>query len=348
VLPADIVLAPAWYFHNAGITFDEDFFFNPDKRVEAERTMEQVLHEKWGRFGLGRDRDRDIPQVGAVHLAAGFLISEMLGCKVEYKVDAPPQVLPANRDSLELNPEDAFRSSAFKKFEDLTEKLSEKYGYLKGDVNWGGILNLALDLRGEAIFMDIFDRPDEVKAFFGGIETVIERFVDFIERRTGSSSISVNRNVRHICPAVYLHSECSHTMISHEDYEKFLLDADVRWSRRHRPFGVHYCGPDAHKKAGTFAKIPHLDFLDVGWGGDVKELREHLPKTFLNIRLSPVEIIDRSTDEIHLTIRRLVNDSDNPYLTGVCCINMDEKVRDEKITAIFETVEELRKEYESA
>jgi len=35
-------------------------------------------------------------------------------------------------------------------------------------------------------------------------------------------------------------------------------------------------------------------------------------------------------------------DSGDAYLSGVCCINMDDSVKDEKITAIFETVKELR------
>ncbi len=87
VLAADIVLAPAWWFHNEGITFDEDFFYHPAKRVETERKMEEVLYERWGKYGLGQDKDKDLPIVGAVHLAAGFLLSEMLGCKVEYKED---------------------------------------------------------------------------------------------------------------------------------------------------------------------------------------------------------------------------------------------------------------------
>ena len=79
--------------------------------------------------------------------------------------------------------------------------------------------------------------------------------------------------------------------------------------------------------------------IDRGW----KKLRKHLPDTFLNLRLSPVEIVDQSADEIRQTIRTLVGESGNPWLTGVCCINMDEKVADEKITAILQTVEDLRK-----
>ena len=66
----------------------------------------------------------------------------------------------------------------------------------------------------------------------------------------------------------------------------------------------------------------------------------------MNIRLSPVEIVDKSVSEIENTIIKLVKDSDNPYLTGVCCINMDDKVTDEKVETIFKTVLRLRKEYQ--
>ena len=42
ILPADVVLAPAWWFHNEGITFEEDFFYDPVRRVEVEQKMEKA------------------------------------------------------------------------------------------------------------------------------------------------------------------------------------------------------------------------------------------------------------------------------------------------------------------
>jgi hypothetical protein len=151
--------------------------------------------------------------------------------------------------------------------------------------------------------------------------------------------------VRHIPEPVYLHSECSHVMISVALYERFLLDFDVAWSRAHRPYGIHYCGADPHRYAAAFAKVPYLDFLDVGWGGEVARLRQCLPNTFFNIRLSPVEIVGQSTDQIRQIVRDLVHQSDNPWLTGVCCINMDHRVTDQQVGAIFEEVAQLRNEY---
>ena len=254
-LPVDIVLAPSWWYKHTGMTFDPDFFYHPLKRVESEQKMEQVLYDRWGQYGLGQNRLEERPEVGAVHLAAGFMISEMLGCKVEYQQDNPPQVISAQDPSLTIDEEAAFKTDVYQKFIKLCADLKKKYGWLSGDVNWGGILNIALDLRGQELFIDMMERPDEVKKFFRSIGRVIIRFVKDIEDNTGTSSISVNRNVVNIRKPVFLHSECSHTMISVEHYQQFLFEFDAEWSRAQRPFGIHYCGADPHRFAEIFEKL---------------------------------------------------------------------------------------------
>ncbi len=347
-LPVEIVFHPSWWNRHAGITFDEDFFYHPARRVEAERRMEQVLYERFGDLGLGEDRDRDLPVIGAIHNAAGFLVSEMLGCRVDYLEDAPPQVICANRPDLALDAEAAFRSPAARRLRTLIDALKTKFGFVVGDVNWAGLLNLALDLRGQAVFLDMEDRPDEARGYFRRIAAVLERFTGEIARETGTTSISVNRTVRHFPESIYLHSECALTMISAAHYDAFIRPIDEVWSRRHRPFGVHYCGADPHRYAETLAGLPRLDFLDVGWGGDVAALRARLPETFLNIRLSPVEIVDWTAGRIREIVTGLVRAAGGAERTGVCCINMDDRVTDDKIRAIFETVFDLRKRFRTA
>lgn len=343
-LPVDIIFHPSWWNKHTGIVFDEDFFYNPVRRVEDERRMEQELYERFGEYGLGADHDKDLPQIGAVHLAAGYLLSEMLGCGIEYTDNSAPQVICAHREGFDIDEEAAFQSPAFKKLQKLIEELKGKYGYVCGDVNWGGILNLAIDVKGESILMDMIMEPEKTKAYFAAIAHVVERFFTYIYSETKTTSISVNRLARLLNGSLFLHSECSHTMISTEDYHDFLLPFDAEWSTKYRPYGIHYCGKDPHRHAENFAKVTHLDFLDLGWGGDVQALREALPNTFLNIRLNPVELNEYSRDELSRIIRERVAQSKNPYLTGICCINMDDKVRDEQVRAIYEIAEECRKE----
>jgi hypothetical protein len=324
------------------MTFDRDFFFHPARRVEDERKMEQHLWNKWGNYGLGAAHNSDRPEVGAVQLASGFLLSEMMGCRVDYFESAPPLVICKEIESLDSAlAGGAFKSDVFKSFDRMRETLKTKFGYVTGDVNWSGILNLAIDLRGEELFIDMSEEEEETAAFFSSIAGMIEKFTDGMQESANSTSISVNRTVSRFDAPVLLHSECSLTMISLEMYREYLQAYDIAWSKKKTPFGVHYCGVDPHRFAAAFSEIPELDFLDLGWGGDAALLRKHLPKTFFNLRLSPIELARCSPAEVRETILSLVKHSGDLNLTGICCINMDDKVSDEDVNAIFEARQEL-------
>ena len=342
-LPVDVVFHPSWWHRHAGISFDESFFYDPRRRVEDEQRMEQLLYDRFGDLGLGEDHLRALPQVGAVHLASGYLLSEMLGCHVDYYEDAPPQVNCAHRETLDFEVRDAFLSPAFRRLARLIDQLKARHGYVVGDINWGGVLNLAIDVRGEEIFTDMQLQPERAMVFFRKIAQVIDKFVWYIQVNTGTSSISVNRTARLFDYPVAIHSECSHTMISEEDYRRFLLSIDQQWSLQHSPYGIHYCGRDPHRMASAFAEVPELTFLDVGWGGDVALLRQYLPETFFNIRLNPVDIQRYTLDELRQCItERVAASGSDLTLTGLCCVNMDQDVTDQRIRELFGIAAELR------
>jgi len=307
-----------------------------------ERRMEDYLYDRFGHLGLGEAHGRDLPVIGAVHLAAGFMLSEMLGCQVNYRAGDSPEVIPAGIENLEVNVEAAFASARFKRFVAMVEALRADYGCLLGDVNWGGVLNIAIDLRGQDLFMDFLDRPDEVETFFCQIAAVIERFVLLMRGWTGSSSVSVTRLVRHLSKPVALHSECSNTMISEDDYRRFLLPIDKAWGRTLAPFGIHHCGKDPGRLAGAYAEVPGLAYFDLGWGGDVSAIRLAMPDAFLGLRLNPVDVVKQAPEEIRADILRLASDAGGPHNAGVVCVNLDATATDEQVAAIFNTAAEIR------
>ena len=182
------------------------------------------------------------------------------------------------------------------------------------------------------------------KAYFAQIGRVVERFFSYIRSETGTTSISVNRIARLLDDPVYIHSECSHTMISEFDYEDQLLPIDIAWSEKYQPYGIHYCGKDPHRHAAQFAQIKNLSFLDLGWGGDVATLRQMLPDTFFSLRLNPVEIGGYSSEELREIISSRVKASGDLYKTGICCVNMDDTITDERVKEIYQIANDLIEE----
>ncbi len=75
---------------------DRDFFFIRPGASRMSRRWRGCSTRSGGGSAWGPRRARSGPEVGAVHLAAGYLISQMLGCEVRYHEDHPPQVVPRN------------------------------------------------------------------------------------------------------------------------------------------------------------------------------------------------------------------------------------------------------------
>lgn len=348
ILPIELIFHPSWWNANLGISFEREFFFDPSCRVESERKMDQYLYERFGDIGLGRKNADQRPVVGPVHLAAGFVISALLGCEVRFHKNSSPDVMQRNmsdKEVMNLNVPDFRMTYPTNELIRLMDILEGQYGFIEGDFNWSGIQNIALDLRGQQLFIDYFENPQIVKHLFDIISKTLVEFVKYVKGRTGTSSLSVNPFVKHFKPSVNLHSNCSVTMISAETYDKFLLEYERYLSQNLQPYGIHHCGNNMHKFAESYCKVGGVCFYDVGWGSNIKECREKLPNAFLNIRLSPVKILNCSTSEVEKDIANLVNDNGGLNNMGLCCINMDFGTPNENIRRIYQVAGYLKNQF---
>lgn len=346
-LPVTFVFHPDWWYQNCGLTFEKDFFYNPDVRVEADREMRKILFERFGDLGINDEHPEPRPCIGPTYLAAGYIISEIFGCEIKYCKGASPEVLPkmiSDEEADNLEPINLRENAAFKQVVKLVDKLKNRFGYVMGDINWQGVLNVALDIRGSAIFIDMMQNPDRSRRIFGSITKIIVDFVNYIRGETGTSSISVNQAVKYVDHRINLHSNCTVAMISPKMYERFLLEHDIKLSKALQPYGIHHDGPNLHLHADGYAKVPNVCFFDVGWGSDISFCRKKLPDTFFNLRYDPVKLRTATPEEVKKDVIRMLKEAGDPHKVGFCCINMGSDTPDKNIATVYYTVEEYRKE----
>ncbi len=346
-LPVTFVFHPDWWYQNYGLTFENDFFYGHDARVEADREMRRILFERFGDLGMGEKRPESRPCIGATYSAAGYIISEMFGCEIKYYKEASPKVLPkmiSDKEADNIEPIDLRGNAAFKRVAKSVGKLKHRYGYVVGDINWQGVLNVALDIRGQAIFIDMMRNPDRARRIFGSITKTIIDFVNYIRRETGTSSISVNRAVKYVDPKINLHSNCTVAMISPKMYKELLLEYDIELSKALQPYGIHHDGSNLHLHANGYAKVPNVCFFDVGWGSDISLCRKKLPDAFFNLRYDPVKLRIAQPEEVKRDVIRMLKEAGDPYKVGFCCINMGSDTPDENIATIYRAVERYKKE----
>lgn len=345
VLPVDVVFHPEWWHSHYGLDFREPFHFDPKVRVESERRMRQALHDRFGDLGLGEADAEPRPVVGPVHLAIGFVVQAMLGCQVRFSADAAPWVLCAELSDEQiwaLRVPDLEGAPMMRQTIALMDNLEASFGYLEGDIPWDGIQNVALDLRGQQLFLDYHDDPALVHHLFNVIAQTIYRVVDYVQRRTGTSSISLNRIIASIDRRLHLHCNCSVQMISRRTYERYLLPYECWLGERLQPYGIHHCGDNLEHVVEAYARVPGLAYVDVGWGSDVAACRRALPDAFFSLRLSPARLRTQTPDQVRADVARLLDQAGPLDKAALCCVAMDSGTPDENVRALFAEAESYR------
>lgn len=343
-LPVELVFNPNWWHQTTGISFEESFYFDPETRIHNDVAMRRILYERFGRMGMGDPDPQPRPIIGSQHVAGGFIIPALLGAEIRFELDAAPQPMPVQMDVAQI---EAFEKPDFRttwpmnEFIRQMDTLETEWGYLVGDMNADGLLNAAYHFYGQDLFLDFYQAPDRVRRFLDIIGELIVDVALYIRQRTGGCSTAVNRMVEHVDPRLFFHANCSVQMISPTSYRDMQLPTEKHMAERIRPYGIHHCGDNLHYMAPVYAELP-LTMVDVGWGSDVAAVRDALPDAFLNLRLSPVRMLQASPQEIAADTESLLEAAGPLESVGVCCINMDFGTPDENIFAMFKVVEQFR------
>lgn len=331
----DITFHPSWWHEYAGVDFTQEFFDEPEYRMDCDLKMRKALYEHFGDYGIGEKDPKKRPLLGTDFLAAGYLLSEIMGCKLRYQADNSPQVECLNLDEdtiADVTVPDLDQSEVWARTQKQIDYLQEKYGHVETYVNLMGIQNIAMDLMGQELMLSYYTSPDEVD---GLLEKITKLSIDVGRRfKALSKDISggVTAIVRQTRPEVYLTSNCSVEMISNDLYEKFLLKYDQQMADEFTHFGVHHCGKTMEHVVDGYSKLKGLEFAEVGAFSDLKTVRGKLPGIFLNARYSPVRLMDASESEIMEEVQALARDGqENGKLISISCVGIDKNVSDEQI-----------------
>jgi hypothetical protein len=345
LLPFELVFNPRWWHRTAGIAFTQDFYFDAGTRERNDVLMRRVLYERFGDIGLGEANPVARPVAGSLHVAGGFVTPALLGAEIQFEPDAAPQPLPCHL-SLEqlatLQVPDWRNLWPMNRLIGSWDEQEARDGYLVGDLNTDGVLNAAYHFYGQDLFADFYAAPQRVRHVLNVIAQLIVEVALYVRGRTGSSSIAVNRMVERVDRSLFLHANCSVQMISPRSYRTMQMPLEKQMVGAIRPFGVHHCGANMHQVASAYAELG-LAFADVGWGSDVAACRAALPDTFLNLRLSPVCMLQCRPDEVAADAERLLRAAGPLDQAGLCCINMDYGTPDDNIFAVYEVVERYRR-----
>ncbi len=338
--PAGITFHPKWWHTNYHTNFNRPFYHDPEFRIQQDMAMRRQLWERFGDLGIGEEHPQPEPIIGSKYTAMGWMVSAALGVKVRYLDDAPPWPVCAEWDDATCDTIQVPQIETAPFISDVLKQmdwLEREYGHVAGDINLQGVLNVAIETRGQMIFIDMIESPERAHRVFGVITDTIIACARAIREQSDSSSIGVTTMAMlydqqsGYDKGVTIIGNCTVDMISNEHYEEFILPYDTRIAGELRPFGVHHCGFNLdHVKKG-YSKIPGLDFIEIGYGSGLKSCREVFKEKWINARYGPVKMRNSKPEEIDFDVAEIC--ACRPDSMSVVAV--DDHVTDEQVRAYF-------------
>jgi len=259
----NVVFHPSWWNQNAGIDFSESFWEDPEVRIESDQKMRRLLYEKFGSVGLGEADPAPRPILGSDMLACGFLSSKILGCEVVFSKDDAPQVICANLDedaAFALEYPDFDTNPVWQVFQKQMDWMKEKYGWVDTCMDFNGVQNLAMDLRGQELFLDYYDEESSAVHLLDVCYYTTSELCRRLSAYSSCISGGVSNIVKNVLPETVLHSNCSVEMISQQTFEEWLLPYETRLAQEFPVYGIHHCGQTMEHVVGGYAKVPNLSY----------------------------------------------------------------------------------------
>lgn len=335
-IPLGVGFYPDWFNAHYGISFDRKYYFDPETRIEARMAIEKDLYERFGDVGLGDSNPQPKPLItfGMVMLPAIF------GCDILFKDDALPWAIPLNLSEEEvwkLEVPDITNSYPMADMIKQIDYLKNKYGKVVGDINTTGVQNLALKLRGDQLYIDYFENPDLAHRLLSLCAECVVQLFQFVYQITGTGAVDVTPMAD---PRIFVIPNCTVEQVSLNIYEEFLLQYDNYVADRCHPFGIHHCGSVDQVLSG-YAGVHNLEFLEVGFGSDVKKTREVLgPGVAINARINPVLMKNGTPEEVQAEVRNLIDQGHPLKNFSIDTVGLTYGTPDENVKAARRTAAE--------
>lgn len=344
-IPVNVVFSPGWWRRHYGISFEEPFYLDVETRIRNDVVMRRALFD---RFGLEGPDPRPRPVIGSMHIAGGFVVPALLGVPIRFSADQAAWPVPLNLDRkaiLALRAVEIESTWPMSVLIAQMDRLQKDFGCVVGDLNTAGIINTSVELRGNDLFLDLVEDPDLTDHLFRVVAEMHVRVGQCLRARTGTTSIAVNRSIVGVDPSIHLTSNCSVSMISPALYEQRVLPYDIYVAEKLAPYGIHHCGNNLQRYAQAYSRMP-VRFFDVGAGSDVEQCARLFPDAFLNLRLSPVHMLQHSANEVYAEVQSLLRACDRRKQVGVCAINLDPETPDANVKAMVQAVRGFEQQYD--
>jgi hypothetical protein len=323
--------APAWYYERCDVAFTERWHTDPYYRFEKLKVMKAELKKQFPSVPYWDSSNREATISGIYGIG---IIPGAFGKPILYAPDRWPTLDSQHKLSVEgmekLEVDQALNSPLVENIFRQMDIIEREWGMIFGYPNWQGVLNSAFNLRGEEIYLDMYDKPELVHRFLNVITEAMIRLCSMVEERQRASGFHIS---------LISVSNCVVNMISPQQYEEFVYPCDLRIAEApFDRFGMHTCEWDVTPYIDVIKKLPRLGYLDMGMMSDMHKVKKTFPDTNRAVLYSPDKLKRNSLELIREHMAKIYNE------LGPCDLVMpdvDPDTPDERVRELLSICGEL-------
>ena len=332
-LRVSLGFTPRWYYDRLGVEFSEKWHKDPEYRYNTLVEMKEYLYSKFPDIPYFKPLYIDGIEPGCATISGvyGILLIPMIyGAEPVYAVDAWPDAKPifSSGETGELLKIDIDKNETFRQLSSQMDLIAKRWGKIHGYLNYQGIMNVAVKLRGSELFMDMIDEPESVKLFFKHIADTILQVSKRVQKRQRNSGFAIN---------LLSMSNCTVSMVSPGQYREFILPLDSKLSEEYQRFGIHTCNWVADPYLDAMREIQKTGYIDTGIHSNLVRIREMFPDTRRALLLTPGEVESKTESELIDDIKR-INEEYAPC--DIVLADIETTMSDNRINTFLELVKQ--------
>ena len=322
---------PRWYRERCGVDFSERWHRDVAYRAQMLERMRAELARHFPSLTISSG-GADQPSATLDGVNGAMTIALMFGIPIEHYENNWPAALPqflSEQQIAALETPDLSSNPVFAALMTQMDEIERHSGAIVGYVNWQGVLNNTLRLRGPEILTDLMVDPPLAHHVFEVVtETMIAGMKAVYERQRQSGVV-----VRHATL-----SNCTVNMVSGDLYHEHLLPYDQRLSEAFDLFGIHNCAWNVDPYIDSYAGIRRLGYVDMGLESDLARVRACCPETRRAVMYTPKDLASKSLDELRADLTRIHRE------LGPCDVVMadiDHETPDERVLDFARLADEI-------
>jgi hypothetical protein len=320
---------PNWYRKKLSIDFGEKWHNDPAYRKETVIAMRNELDKRFPGYNIGKMSDEPDLLTGVF---GANMISAIYGLPVIYSENNWPNSAHnplSDQEMKDMVPPDLDNNLFFKDFLKQLDWIQKDQGKIIGFINWQGLLNNAQRLRGQQIFIDIYENRELLLHLMNCICTTMIDAARRLRQRQKAGNVEYH---------FFTVSNCLVNMISPEDYRDFIMPFDLRISREFSSLGIHNCAWNADPYLDYYANVPNVSYIDMGIESDLERAGKLFPDARRAVMYTPMDLNSKSIIQIKEDITRIAR-SIAPC--DIVLADIEDGVPDDKVKAFFDIVQDI-------